>query len=67
MKFTLTKRLLVYGLEKTPLEKNDRVLITMALKTQEQQAKMVAYLKTHENASAQEILNEFGRLITVTP
>lgn len=63
MELTQTQKLLIYGLRQFPLPEEDQEAIFLFLEKEDDQLLMIHYLKTHPNASTQEILNESGRLL----
>lgn len=62
-KLTLTERLLLYGLKQRNMPTEEAAAISVYLTEEEDQLQMIAYLMKYSNASHQEIMNEFGRLL----
>ena len=64
-KYGLTKieRLLIYGLKQFNLSDDDLNAIVMFLEEEDDKLLMIYYLKTHPDATSQDILNESGRLL----
>ena len=64
-KYGLTKieRLLIYGLSQFPISEEDQEAIFLFLKEEDDKLLMIYYLKTHPDATPQDILNESGRLL----
>ena len=60
---TKTERLLLYGLNQFKVSKEDMKAIVLFLEEEDDQLLMIYYLKTHPNATPQDILNESGRLL----
>ena len=60
---TKTERLLLYGLNQFKVSKEDMKAIVLFLEEEDDQILMIHYLKTHPNATPQDILNESGRLL----
>jgi hypothetical protein len=59
---TKTERLLLYGLKMFKVTKEDAAAI-MAFLEEDDHILMIHYLKTHTNATPQDILNESGRIL----
>ena len=66
MKTTLTQteRLLAYGLNQFPINQEDKLTMLAFLQEEEDQLLMIHYLKTHPTAQEQEIMNEYGKILT---
>ena len=62
-KLTMTERLLLYGLKQFNMPTEEAAAISVYLEEEEDQLQMIAYLIKHLDASHQEIMNEFGRLL----
>ena len=60
---TKTERLLIYGLNQFKVSKEDMKAIVIFLE-EDDQILMIHYLKTHPNATHQDILKEAERLLT---
>ena len=60
---TKTERLLLYGLKQFKMPSEEAAAISVYLEEEEDQLLMIAYLVNHPNATHQEIMNEFGRLL----
>ena len=63
MELTPTQKALIYGLTLFPLTDQDQKAIFHLLKTDEKRMMLIIYLKRHENATSQEILNETARIM----
>ena len=63
MNLTQTEKLLIYDLNQFPLSEEDQEAIFLFLREEEDQLLMIYYLKTHLNATPQDILNESGRIL----
>ena len=63
MELTQIEKLLIYGLNLTDLPEEDQEAIFLFLEEEDDQILMIHYLKTHPNATPQEIRNESGRLL----
>ena len=61
-KLTKVQKTLLYGLKLYNVAKDDAVAI-VALLEEDDQILLIHYMKTHPNATAQEIINESGRLL----
>ena len=61
-KLTKVQRLLIYGLKLFKVTKEDAVAI-VAFMAEDDQVLLIHYMKTHPNATEQEILNESGRIL----
>ena len=63
-KTTLTKvqKMLLYGLKMFKVTEEDAVAI-VAFLTEDEQILLIHYMKTHPNATAQEVVNESGRIL----
>ena len=66
MTLTLAQKLLIYGLTQFSLSEEDRDLIFFTMETEEEQLRLIAFLKTHPNATQQEIYNAVGQIIEST-
>ena len=66
MTLTLAQKLLIYGLTQFSLSEEDQELIFFTMKTEEEQLRLIAFLKTHPNATTQEIYNAVGQIIEST-
>ena len=63
MQLTATEALLAYGLNLTKLPDEEWEAVFNFLETEEEQMKMILFLKHNEKATNQEIMNELGRII----
>ncbi len=54
---------LLYGLKQFNMPTKDAAVITAYLEEERDQVEMMYYLATHKDATHQEIMNEFGRLL----
>ena len=63
MKSTKTERVLLYGLKQFEMPSEEAASIATYLE-EDDQILMINYLVTHLNATHQEIMNEFGRILT---
>ena len=63
MELTQIEKLLIYGLSQFPLSEEDQEAIFLFLREEDDQLLMIHYLKTHLDATAQDIINESGRLL----
>ena len=61
-KLTKTQRLLLYGLKTFNVEMEDAVGL-VAFMTEDNQLLLIHYMKTHPEATAQEIMNVAGDII----
>lgn len=61
---TFTEQLLTYGINQFPINRRDRLTILAMLTEEEDQMLMIYFLKTHPEAQEQDILNEFGKILT---
>ena len=59
---TKVQKTLLYGLKLYKVVKDDAVAI-VAILEEDDQILLIHYMKMHPNATAQEILNESGRLL----
>lgn len=66
MTLTLAQKLLIYGLTQFSLSEEDQELIFFTMKTEEEQLRLIVFLKTHPNATTQEIYNAVGQIIEST-
>ena len=57
---------LIHGLQLFPLTEEQRGAIYIALKTDEQKVMFMKYMANHEHATAQELMNELGRILKMT-
>lgn len=62
-KLTKTERALLYGLNLRKMNREDMKAIVIFLEEEDDQILMIHYLKTHPNATHQDILNESGRIL----
>ena len=60
---TQIEKLLIYGLSQFPMSEQDQETTFLFLKEENDQLLMIHYLKTHPNATSQDILNECGRIL----
>ena len=60
---TKIQRLLLYGLKQFDMPTEDAAAISVYLEEEDDQLLMIAYLASHLDATHQEIMNEFGRLL----
>lgn len=60
---TKTDRLLLYGLKQFDMPSEEAAAISVYLDEEDDQVLMIDYLVNHPNATHQEIMNEFGRLL----
>ena len=63
MQLTQTEKELIYGLTLFPITEENQEAIFLFLREEQDQEEMIHYLKTHRNATEQEILNESGRIL----
>lgn len=63
MQLTQTEKELIYGLTLFPITEENQEAIFLFLREEHDQQEMIHYLKTHRNATEQEILNESGRIL----
>ena len=61
-KLSKTERLLLYGLKQFEMPSEEAAAIAVYLE-EDDQVLMIDYLVKHQNATHQEIMNEFGRLL----
>ena len=59
---TKVQKMLLYGLKLYNVAKEDAVAI-VAYFEEDDQVMLINYMKTHENATPQDILNESGRIL----
>lgn len=59
---TKVQRLLLYGLKQFEMPSEEAAAISVYL-DEDDQVLMIDYLASHPNATHQEIMNEFGRLL----
>ena len=64
MELTQIEKLLSYGLSQFPINQEDRLTMLAFLREEEDQLLMIYYLKTHPDATEQEILNQYGAILT---
>ncbi len=60
---TMTQRLLAYGLKQTNMTREEQIEVFACLQTEEQQCKMILFLKRNEGADAQMVVDEVFRII----
>ncbi len=60
---TKLEKVLMYGLSLTPMDEDDQVATFCFLTTNEMKIEMIRFLKSHPEATAQEILNVTGSII----
>lgn len=63
MQLTPIQMLLAYGLNLTKLPDEEWEAVFNFLETEEEQMKMILFLKHNEKATNQEIMNELGRIV----
>ena len=63
MTLTQTEKLLIYGLRQFQMSEQNQEAIFLFLREEADQLLMIYYLKTHPEATEQEILNESGRIL----
>ena len=61
--FTKIQRGLLYGLKQFDMPSEEAAAIYAYLEEEDDQVLMIDYLASHLNATHQEIMNEFGRLL----
>lgn len=61
-KLTTEEKLLLYGLKLHKVSKEDAIAVMLSVEEKEDQLLLIHYMMTHEDASAQEIINEVGRI-----
>ena len=60
---TKIQGLLLYGLKQFEMPRDEAAAISVYLEEEDDQVLMIDYLVNHLNATHQEIMNEFGRLL----
>ena len=63
MELTQTQKLLIYGLRQFPLSEENQEGIFLLLKNEDDQLLMIYYLQTHPNATEEEIMEEYVRIL----
>ncbi len=66
MELTKMQKLLIYGLTLFGLDEETQLSIFLLMQTAEQQAAMIVFLQTHENATEQQILKQVKQILEVT-
>ena len=59
-----TEQLLAYGLNQFQINKEDKLTILAFLQNEEDQLLMIYYLKTHPQVNEEDIMNEYGKILT---
>lgn len=62
-KLTDMQEALLYGMRQFPLNQEDRAVIFLFLKTEEEQHEMVLFLKSHLSATRDEIMEKFAYML----